>query len=200
MNAALSRPVYWLLHLWVLAYCAVLSGAFVLQFAMGELPCPLCMLQRYGMLLSTLGPVWIILQANSGTLTPQRYQQGLGLAALGAVLGAAVSVRQILLHIMPGDVGYGSAMLGLHLYSWALVTFIIVLATTAILAVMAPATIISPGANPSAKPTAPASSAVIGLFLLILAANAVMIVFLEGAAWVLPDNPTDYHLLQQLHG
>ena len=40
--------------------------------------------QRYGMILSTLGPLWILRDAQSRTLTPQRYHQGLGLAALGA--------------------------------------------------------------------------------------------------------------------
>jgi hypothetical protein len=37
----------------------------------------------------------------------------------------------------------------------------------------------------------------IGLFVFTLGANAVMIVFLEGFAWVLPDDPVGYHLLQQ---
>ena len=47
----------------MLGYCRVLAGAFTIQFAMGEFPCPLCMLQRYGMILSTLGALFIIMQA-----------------------------------------------------------------------------------------------------------------------------------------
>ena len=35
----------------------------------------------------------------------------------------AISTRQILLHITPGDPGYGSVVLGLHLYTWALLIF-----------------------------------------------------------------------------
>lgn len=35
-----------------------------------------------------------------------------------------VSTRQVLLHIMPGDAGYGSALLGYHYYTWALLGFI----------------------------------------------------------------------------
>ena len=32
-------------------------------------------------------------------------------------------MRQILLHIMPGDPGYGSALLGYHYYTWAFIGF-----------------------------------------------------------------------------
>jgi disulfide bond formation protein DsbB len=195
MQQALARPIYWFLHLWVLAYCAVLSAALALQFALGELPCPLCMLQRYGMILSTLGPVWIILQANRGQLTPQRYQQGLGLAALGALIGAAVAARQVLLHILPGDPGYGAPVLGLHLYSWALVTFLVVLLAAAALGILAPATL---RPEPALPPPHLLSRATIALFVAVVAVNAAMIVFLEGFAWVLPDDPASYRLLDQL--
>lgn len=30
----------------------------------------------------------------------------------------------MLLHIMPGDAGYGSALLGYHYYTWALLGFV----------------------------------------------------------------------------
>ena len=38
-----------------------------------------------------------------------------------------MSTRQILLHILPVDKGYGEPILGLHLYTWALITFEIVI-------------------------------------------------------------------------
>jgi hypothetical protein len=43
---------------------------------------------------------------------------------IAALLGAAISARQILLHILPGDAGFGSAFLGLHFYSWAFLFFV----------------------------------------------------------------------------
>ena len=198
MTVILSRPIYWFLHLWVLGFCGVLLAAFVLQFGQGELPCPLCMLQRYGMLLSTLGPFWIILQANRGQLTSQGYQQGLGLAALGALLGVLVSIRQILLHILPGDPGYGSTMFLAHLYTWALITFFITLIAVAGLGILAPATMSEGGTPPVSVPLA--SRLTTGLFFLVIAANAFMIIFLEGFSWVLPDDPVDYHLIDQIRG
>ena len=198
MTLSLSRPAYWFIHLWLLAYSGVLLAAFAMQFGLGELPCPLCMLQRYGMILSSLGPFWIILQDNRGQLTAQSYQQGLGLAALGALLGASVSTRQVLLHILPGDAGYGSALLGAHLYSWALVTFIVTLLAVAVLGILAPVTL--SGKNAPADPAPPISRWTTGLFLLTIAANAVMIVCLEGFSWALPDDPVSYYLFDQIRG
>jgi disulfide bond formation protein DsbB len=84
---------YWGLHAWVAAYTVVMLSAFFIQFVKGEFPCPLCMLQRYGMILSTLGALFVIMQARRGTLTTARYAQGLGLGLLGVLAGASVSVR-----------------------------------------------------------------------------------------------------------
>lgn len=193
MTAMLPRLVFWCLNLWILGYTLVIGLALLLQFAAGELPCPLCMLQRYAMILSTLGALWIVRQAQRGVLTTDRYMQDLGLGALGAFVGAVFASRQVMLHILPGDAGYGGAVLGLHLYSWAFVTFCVVIVFTALLL------IIAPGALPQAPErhtTADRLSTAIGLaFLAVVAVNAVMIVFLEGFAWVLPDDPTGYRLL-----
>jgi hypothetical protein len=46
-----------------------------------------------------------------------------GWGILGAVAGMAVSLRQILLHVMPGDTGFGNTFLELHFYTWAFVGF-----------------------------------------------------------------------------
>jgi hypothetical protein len=155
------------------------------------------MLQRYAMILCTTAAVWLIMRARRGQLTPQRYAQGLGMGALAAACGAVISTRQILLHIKPGDPGYGSAVMGLHLYTWALITFFIVIVFVAVLSMLAPA----------ATPEAPTgdgarllSAVVVGLFAVLVAANVVGIVLLEGFAWVLPDDPTSYNLLDQLTG
>ena len=191
-----SAITYWLLHAWILGYCGVLLGAFTIQFVAGEFPCPLCMLQRYGMILSTLGAVWIIVQARRGELTPARYAQGLGMGVVAAVAGASVSVRQILLHILPGDPGYGEPVLGLHLYSWAFITFTVVVLFVGVVAMLAPKGI--PVAPPAGSGLRLASTIVLGIFVALVAANVVAIIFLEGFAWVLPDDPTGYNLLQQL--
>ena len=61
---------------------------------------------------------------------------------------------------------------------------------------------------PRSIPAAPApgtsaakvSTAIIWLFIAVIAANVVAIIFLEGFAWVLPDDPSSYTLIDQLTG
>lgn len=194
-----SVTSFWGLHAWIFAYCFVMLSAFYIQFAEGEFPCPLCMLQRYGMILSTAGALLIVMQARRGTLTTAKYAQGLGMGLLGALIGGAeVSVRQILLHIKPVDPGYGAPVLGLHLYTWALVTFVIVIAYCGVRLVLTPRGI--PQAPPQGSALWTVSTAIIWLFIGVVAANVVAIIFLEGFAWVLPDDPTGYTLIDQLSG
>src|SRR6476646_2820090 len=90
----------------------VLVAAFAGQIVLGELPCPLCLLQRVLFAMLAIGP---ILNIRFGP-SPGHY----ALSLLAAIVGATVSARQILLHIMPRDPGYGSALLGYHYYgsSW----------------------------------------------------------------------------------
>ena len=52
-----------------------------------------------------------------------------------ALVGGSFSVRQILLHIAPVEgepTGYGSAVLGMHLYTWAAIVFLTTIAGTAV--------------------------------------------------------------------
>ncbi|MGV0991341.1 MAG: disulfide bond formation protein B [Mycobacterium sp.] len=189
---------FWGLHAWVLAYTVVMLSAFFIQFVKGEFPCPLCMLQRYGMILATLGALFVIMQARRGTLTVARYAQGLGMGLIGVLAGASVSVRQIELHILPGDPGYGEPFLRLHLYTWAFVTFAIVMIYVGVMLMLMPRGI--PQAPASGSAAWKVSTAVIWLFIGVVAANVVAIIFLEGFAPVLPDDPDSYTLIDQLTG
>jgi len=189
---------YWGLHAWVLAYTVVMLSAFFIQFVKGEFPCPLCMLQRYGMILSTLGALFVIMQARRGVLTTARYAQGLGLGLIGVLAGASVSVRQIELHILPGDPGYGEPFLRLHLYTWAFVTFAIVMIYVGVMLFLMPRGI--PQAPPAGSAARKVSTAIIWLFIGVVAANVIAIIFLEGFAPVLPDDPDGYTLIDQIKG
>src|ERR1700736_4866203 len=97
------------------AVALVLAAALTAQLLLHELPCPLCLLQRIQFAVLAIGP---ILNVRWGP-RPSHY----ALSLLAAVVGAAFSTRQILLHIMPGDTGYGTALLGYHYYSLALIGF-----------------------------------------------------------------------------
>ncbi|MFX7567084.1 disulfide bond formation protein B, partial [Acinetobacter baumannii] len=80
-----------------------------------ELPCPLCLLQRIQFAVLAIGP---IMNVRWGP-RPSHYS----LSLLAAAAGFAFSTRQVLLHIMPGDPGYGTALLGYHYYTLALIAF-----------------------------------------------------------------------------
>ena len=88
----------------------MLAAAFAAQLLLHELPCPLCLLQRILFAMLAIGP---ILNIRLGP-RPSHY----ALSLLAAVAGGRLSTRQVLLHIMPGDAGYGTALLGYHYYTW----------------------------------------------------------------------------------
>ena len=100
----------------LLALLGVLTGSLDLQILVGEQPCPLCLLQRSGMIGLAVGPIMNLLWG----MRPAHY----AVSILAAFAGGAASTRQILLHIAtPGDPGYGPAVAGFHLYTWAFITF-----------------------------------------------------------------------------
>lgn len=191
-NELLGKLGFWAVVAFLVAYIGVLSGAmFYFQFGLGEFPCPLCITQRMGMMLSSLGAVFILVNALRGSLSSSRFMTGLGLAVLGALLGATMSVRQILLHIMPGDPGYGGAVLGLHLYTWALVSFVVVLIFVGALLTFGKE--FTPLA-PTTRWARTLTWIVIWMFVFTVAANMVVVFAEEGFNWYLPDDPTSYLL------
>jgi disulfide bond formation protein DsbB len=189
-----NRLGFWATHLNVLVLCGVLIGAFVVQFGQGEFPCPLCILQRMAMMLCALGPAYVIMKAREGEVKTSDFATGYGISVIAAVAGASISIRQILLHIVPPDPGYGDPVLGLHLYTWALLVFV--------------AEILAAGVNllfarelePRKARFGWPSWLVIGLFCAVIVANAVAVFALEGLHWTLPDDPNSYRLFDLLRG
>ena len=110
----------------LVALIGVLAGSLHLQFGIGEQPCPLCLIQRSAMIGLAIGPLMNLLWG----IRARHY----ALSILAACVGAAGSTRQILLHIAdPADPGYGPAVLGYHLYTWAFITFVIAIVGCAVL-------------------------------------------------------------------
>ena len=117
MTASRQLLLFRLVNLIALvALLGVLTGSLDLQLVVGEQPCPLCLLQRSGMIGLAVGPIMNLLWG----MRPAHY----AVSILAAFAGGAASTRQILLHIAtPGDPGYGPAVAGFHLYTWAFITF-----------------------------------------------------------------------------
>lgn len=183
MNAFRSN----LAQLCIFGITAVLISAFVVQFGMKELPCPLCILQRMGMILAALGPAWLLMRAMHGPVNARDYAQCYGVSVLAAILGGAVSVRQTLLHIAPGDAGFGTPILGMHLYSWGVVIFSVVALVSGLQLLMLPV-------GNERLPIGARGRAVLVLFGAVIAANTIAVFALEGFHAVLPDDPTEYRL------
>lgn len=183
---------FWAHVAFILAYVGVLSTAmFYFQFAEGELPCPLCILQRMAMMIVVIGPVFIVSRALRGESSATSLATGAGISIVGAVLGLMMSGRQVLLHIAPDDPGYGTAVLGMHLYSWALVTFLVVLVFCGL--VLAGSRWLVPIA-PRSVLLRRIVRIILWLFLATIALNAIVVFAESGWNWFLPDNPTSYQL------
>ena len=97
--------------------------AFFFQFKYHELPCPLCLLQRFGFLAIGFGAYLSVIRGSSW-----KYDLIIICASIYTLL---VALRQVLIHIVPNDPGYGSTFLGIHFYTWSvLVSFIFIILTS----------------------------------------------------------------------
>ena len=109
----------------LIAVDTLLVIAFVDQLWFRDLPCPICILQRAGFVAAGFG---IALNLLFGP-RPSHY----GMTIVGAAVGAAIAMRQILLHIVPDSGSYGNAVFGMHLYSWAFIGFVLMIIGSAVL-------------------------------------------------------------------
>jgi disulfide bond formation protein DsbB len=107
------------------AIIGMLSYAFVDQLYFGVLPCPLCLIQRMGFVIIGFA---LVLNIRCGA-----HSAHYGWGIIGGLVGMMVSLRQVLLHVLPGDKGFGTTFLELHFYTWAFVGYVGLIAGLAIL-------------------------------------------------------------------
>lgn len=110
---ALLNYTYLLLMMFAIA--GILTAAMTLQYAKGEIPCPLCLLER----LAMFGVCFGIMQNFRHGFS----YQNTGYSLLFTILLLIVSVRQSLLDIYPrpGHEYVGSAVFGIHLPVWSII-------------------------------------------------------------------------------
>ena len=115
----LANYSYLLLLMFVIA--GILTAAMTLQYAEGELPCPLCLLERLAMFGVCFG---VMLNFRRGFS-----YQNTGFSLLSAIFLLIVSVRQSLLDIYPrpGHEYIGSPVFGLHLPVWSIIIALLIL-------------------------------------------------------------------------
>jgi disulfide bond formation protein DsbB len=168
----------------LVAISTVLALAFVDQLWFRDLPCSICILQRAGFFAAGFG---IALNLIFGP-KPSHY----GIAIIGAITGGAISMRQILQHIVPGTGHYGNDVFGLHLYTWAFIAFVAIVLGCAIM--LLDDRQFSRAEPMSVRLKALPLSALL-LFLALAIANVFATIGLCGAG-LCPDDPKDYMLLQ----
>jgi disulfide bond formation protein DsbB len=103
------------LLLMLVVIAAIQTAALYMQFVRGELPCPLCLLQRLALFGVCAG---ILLSFRHGFS-----YRNTGICLTFAILLLVVAERQALLDIYPrpGHAYIGSAIFGLHMPVWSIV-------------------------------------------------------------------------------
>jgi disulfide bond formation protein DsbB len=97
----------------LLGLAVILTTAMVLQYSFGEIPCPLCLLQRFAMFGCCFG---LIKQLHCDS------ESGTGISLIFSILLLVISARQTLLDIVPrpGHEYVGSAIFGIHMPVWSI--------------------------------------------------------------------------------
>lgn len=164
----------------LLGISLVLTVAFYYQLAFGELPCPLCLLQRAGFIAIGLGFLFNVRIGERAS----HY----AMILVGSLVTGFISIRQVSLHLGAGDPGYGSTLFGLHFYTWALIAAVGVVCYVALVFVLKDVVGKSGEGTPMNGRT---SNALFAIFALLVAANLVSTV-LECGAGQCEDNPVHY--------
>ncbi|MDR5781026.1 disulfide bond formation protein B [Caballeronia sp. LZ065] len=164
----------------------ILTIAFYYQLAHGELPCPLCLLQRAGFIAIGMGFLFNLRVGERGA----HY----AMILVGSLVTGIISIRQVSLHLPPGDAGFGSTLLGLHFYTWSLIATLGFVCYVALMFV-AKDRVGKRAAIHEASGNSNASRAMYVLFMLLVAANLLSTV-LECGAGQCDDNPIHYQLLK----
>ena len=99
----------------VAVIAAILTAAMTLQYGAGEIPCPLCLIERVALFGAAFGLLMNLRGPYSSRFT--------GLTLLFSLFLLIVSARQTLLDIYPrpGHAYVGGAVFGLHMPVWSVV-------------------------------------------------------------------------------
>ncbi|WWO98732.1 MAG: disulfide bond formation protein B [Candidatus Dasytiphilus stammeri] len=159
----------------------ILIIAFYYQLIWHELPCPICLLQRVGIIMISTG---FFLNLKFG-IRSIHY----GIALLGCITTGTIAMRQIFLHILPEDVGYGSTLFNLHFYTLALLSSLLTMVVIAILLILK-----DDKENCFHHLTKWEKINII-IFCILIAAN-LLSTFIECGIGDCDSNPTSYHLLK----
>lgn len=126
VQRVLAALNYIYLLLMMLVIAGVLTAAMTFQYVRGEVPCPLCLLER----LALFGVCFGIMRNFRHGFS----YQNTGYSLVFALFLLIVSVRQSLLDIYPrpGHEYIGSAIFGIHMPVWSIIVALMILIAYAI--------------------------------------------------------------------
>jgi disulfide bond formation protein DsbB len=168
----------------VLAIVVILLLASIFQFVLKELPCPLCLLQRVGLLLMSIG---FLMNVRFGP-RPSHY----AISIIAALFTASVSIRQILLHIDPATGAYGDPFLGLHLYTWVFIIAVVFILWTAFQLLFARQ---FKKIHITLAPWLKVVIQIVFILVLLICALNIVTTYMECGFAECPENPTIYKII-----
>lgn len=167
--------------------CFLLLDAFFYQLVLGELPCAFCNLIRVCLMLLGSG---ILLNRVFG-INPWNYV----LSAFGALIGSLLSLLFMFAKAPAWTKPTGSAIFGLHMYTWTFMVFTAAIMFCLIMAVLY-AQRDTQGAKPSSQAPRPkAHRLVIGVFVALVAANLVSAFLQNGFDHFMAGGQQHYQML-----
>ena len=102
-------------------------------------------------------------------------------------------MRQVFLHILPGDAGYGDPLFGIHLYTWvAVMSLLIVGYCSMILVIMGSDKQLQ--LNNTRHPVLNCMGKMAALLVFITVGINVINAFVQCGPYACPDNPVSYWL------
>jgi disulfide bond formation protein DsbB len=167
--------------------CFLLLDAFFYQLVLGELPCAFCNLIRVCFMLLGSG---LLLNQVFG-INPWNYV----LSGFGALIGSILSLLFMFAKALPGSKPTGSAILGLHMYTWTFMVFTAAIMFCLVMAVLYARRV--PGGDALAGWARRSGMArlLIGLFVLLVAANLVSAFLQNGYDHFLAGGQQHYRML-----
>lgn len=163
----------------ILAISVISLNAILIQIYTHELPCPLCLLQRAGLIAIIIPYI--------SNVTIKRSRFNYLLAIFASFLTMLPSTRQIFLHIAPGTGYYGNPIFGLHLYTWVFIICLVMIFWNAFLMSMC-------RNYYDLIKTSKIAKVILFIFTLTILLNVIS-TFLECGLTQCPADPVKYELL-----
>lgn len=149
----------------LLGIAITLLAAFYFQLAMGELPCAFCNLIRVGFMILGSG---LLLNLRFGTQAWNYL-----LSAFGALIGSLISLLFMFAKAPAYTVPTGSAILGLHMYTWTYMIFTASIVYCVLMLCLHAQARTTSAADTSPRPYPAIRSFAIVLFIALVGANLV---------------------------